>query len=464
MRQCTLKKTVTFEGVGLHTGVSSTLTIHPADCNHGFKFRRVDLEKPITIPADVNKVNSTNRCTTLKVGEARVSTVEHVLSALVGCGIDNALLEINAEEVPILDGSAQPFVDAFLKAGIEEQKEEATILKITEPINYKDEATGAELTILPNDHFAVYTLINFDSEVLGHQYATLNDLKDYSKEIASCKTFVFIHELEHLLDQNLIKGGSLDNAIVIANEKMDAKRCTELAKKLGRDNIEVSEKGILNTVELNFANEPARHKLLDVIGDLALVGARIQGKVIANKPGHTANIELAKKLKAKLQLDKKLRGKPTYDPTIEPLYDTMQIASMLPHRYPFLLVDKVIELSESHVVGVKNVTFNENFFQGHFPNNPVFPGVLQIEAMAQTGGILALSTVPDPSNWDTYFLKIDNAKFKYKVTPGDTLIFKLELKAPIRRGIVQMLGTAYVGNRIVSEADLTAQIVRRSTV
>ncbi len=463
MRQQTIKKSISFKGVGLHTGAEATIQIHPADCNFGFKFKRTDLEGTPLIPADVNKVVSTNRSTTLQNGEASVSTVEHLLSALTGCGVDNALIEIDGPEVPILDGSAKLFVQEILSAEIEEQAQDRTYLEIQKPIAFKDEATGSELLALPANDFQVYTLIDFNSSVLGHQYASLDHIEDYPKEIAACRTFVFVHELEHLLDQNLIKGGDLDNAIVIANDDMDEERCANLASKLGKKQIKV-EKGILNTVNLAFENEPARHKLLDVVGDLTLVGARIKGKIIATKPGHTVNIEFAKLLKKQLQTDKKLKGKPTYDPNKEPLLNTVQIASMLPHRYPFLLVDKIIELTESHVVGIKNVTFNENFFQGHFPNNPVFPGVLQIEAMAQTGGILALSTVPDPENWDTYFLKIDNAKFKYKVTPGDTLIFKLELKAPIRRGIVQMFATAYVGNRLVSEADLTAQIVRRTAI
>jgi len=462
MNQHTIKKKVTLKGVGLHTGKAVKMTFLPAPINHGYKFKRVDLEDQPIINVDANKVCSTNRSTTLKSGEAHVATVEHALSALAGLCIDNVLIEIDGPEVPIMDGSAAEFVKVLAKAGKEEQEAAREYFIVEEPISFKDEETGTEFLALPADDFQVTAMVDFNSEVLGQQYASLDNIEDYKKEIAPCRTFVFLHDLEHLLDQGLIKGGDLDNAIVIADRVMNKKELAQLAKRLDKPNVKIEKAGILNTTDLKFKNEPARHKLLDVLGDLALVGKPIKGKIVATKPGHSANVAFAKILKKRYQKQRKLKGRPKYDPNAEPIYNVMEIADRMPHRYPMLLVDKIIELSESHVVGVKNVTFNENFFQGHFPNNPVFPGVLQIEAMAQTGGLLALSTVPDPSNWDTYFLKIDGAKFKHKVLPGDTLIIKMELIAPIRRGICQMQGTAYVGNKIVSEAGLTAQIVKRN--
>lgn len=461
MKQHTIKKSVKVKGVGLHTGKKVTLSFLPAEDNHGYKFKRIDLEDTPTISADVNRVVSTNRGTTLQSGEAQVCTVEHVLSALVGLGIDNVLMELDGPEMPILDGSALGFIKILEKAGKEEQKAEREYFEVTEPISYKDEVSGSELMLIPAEEYQVTTMIDFNSPVLGHQYASMESLDEYKKEIAPCRTFVFLHELEQLLNQNLIKGGDLDNAIVIADRMMSKEELKVLAKKLKKPNIKVEKEGVLNTTDLRFENEPARHKLLDVIGDMSLIGMPIRGKIMATKPGHTANIEFAKILKKLVREQKKLRKKPKYDPDAAPIHDTVAITKLIPHRYPMLLVDKIIELSDVHVVGVKSITFNEGIFQGHFPGNPVFPGVLQIEALAQTGGILALSTVPDPENWDTYFIKIDAAKFKQKVVPGDTLILKMELLSPIRRGIVHMQGTAYVGNKIVSEGELTAQIVRR---
>lgn len=446
----------------MHTGKKVTMTFHPAPVNHGYKFQRIDLASKPIVSADVSKVVSTNRGTTIKNGEAQISTVEHTLSALVGMGIDNVLIEIDGPEVPILDGSAIEMVKALKKAGADEQDAEREYFEITEPISYVDDATGSELVALPSDEYQVTALIDFNSSVLGHQYATLVQISDYVNEIAPSRTFVFLHELEQLLDQNLIKGGDLDNAIVIVDRVMSQKDLDKLAKKIGRPSVKVDKEGILNTNSLHFENEPARHKLLDIIGDIALVGKPIKGKIVATKPGHTANVAFAKILKEMYREQKKLKGKPVYDPDKPPIFDVVDIQRMLPHRYPFLLVDKIIELTEKEVVGVKNVTINENYFQGHFPGNPLFPGVLQMEALAQTGGLLALSRVEDPENWDTYFIKIDNAKFKSKVVPGDTLILKMELLSPIRRGIVQMQGTAYVGKKIVSEGELTAQIIRRT--
>ncbi len=462
MKQSTILSPVSVQGVGLHTGKKVVLTFRPAPANHGYRFQRIDLPEQPVVTADVKLVTSTNRGTTLRSGEAQVSTVEHVLSALTGLGIDNVLMEIDGPEMPIMDGTSMPFVEALIKAGRESLNAEREYFEITEPISYKDEVTGTELLALPSENFEATVMIDFNSSVLGQQFAALNSIDAYVDEIACCRTFVFVHELEKLLEMGLIKGGDLENAIVIADRKMDQTELDELAKKLGKQSVKVDSEGVLNTVKLRFQNEPARHKLLDVIGDLALIGKPIRGKIVATKPGHTANVEFAKILKKHLTEKRRLLGIPKYDPDKEPVCDVMQIASMLPHRYPFLLVDKVIELSDHHVVGIKNVTINEAFFQGHFPNNPVFPGVLQIEAMAQTGGILALHSVSDPGNWDTYFLKIDNTKFKAKVVPGDTLILKMELLEPIRRGIVHMQGTAYVGSKIVSEGELTAQIVKRT--
>ncbi|MBU6340436.1 MAG: bifunctional UDP-3-O-[3-hydroxymyristoyl] N-acetylglucosamine deacetylase/3-hydroxyacyl-ACP dehydratase [Bacteroidetes bacterium] len=462
MKQFTIQNAVSVHGVGLHTGKAVTLTFKPAQANQGFKFQRIDLPDQPVIPADVKHVASTNRGTTLKLGNAQVSTVEHVLSALIGTGIDNVLLEIDGPEMPIMDGTALPFVQALANAGKTELDAVRDYFIVTEPVSYKDEQTGTELLALPADEFEATVMIDFSSKVLGPQFAALHHMDHYTTEIAPCRTFVFVHELEKLLEMGLIKGGDMDNAIVIADRMMDQQELDALAQKLGKPGIKIDSEGILNTIKLHFQNEPARHKLLDVMGDLALIGKPIRGKIVATKPGHTANVEFARILKKQINDKKRLEGIPRYDPDKEPVFDVMQITKMLPHRYPFLLVDKIIEIDETHVIGVKNITFNETFFQGHFPENPVFPGVLQIEAMAQTGGILALNSVDDPGNWDTYFLKIDQTKFKAKVVPGDTLILKMELLEPIRRGIVHMQGTAYVGTKVVSEGELTAQIVRRT--
>ena len=462
MKQRTIHQEVSLSGVGLHTGRSATVVFQPAPVNHGCKFQRMDLDGQPTCYADVNRVHSTKRGTTLKSGEAEVHTVEHILSALAGLQIDNIVIQIDGPEVPIMDGSALPFVEVLQSVGIKEQAEEKDYFVIKEPLYYIDENTGIELFALPSDHFEVITMIDFNSPTLGQQYASIDSLDNYVEEIAPCRTFVFLHELELLFNQGLIKGGDLENAIVIVDQMVPQEKLDDLAERLGKPSVKVTSQGILNTIDLKFKNEPARHKLLDVIGDVSLLGKPIKGKIVATKPGHAANVAFTKLLKKKLQEERKLKGKPSYDPDAEPLFNAVEIAEWLPHRYPFLLVDKIIELSEKHVVGVKSVTMNEQFFQGHFPGNPVMPAVLQIEAMAQTGGILALSTVEDPGNWDTYFLKIENARFKNKIVPGDTVLFKLELMAPIRRGICQMYATAYVGNKIVSEAELTAQIVKRS--
>lgn len=461
MKKQTIQKPTSLSGKGLHSGKSVNMTIHPAEVNHGIKFMRTDVEGNPTLNADVNLVAETNRGTKLRNNKTEVGTVEHIMSALCALGIDNALIELDGPEVPIMDGSALPFVKAINAAGIVEQEEDKEYFVVEETITFTDES-GAELVLMPSDKYEVTTMIDFDSPVLGQQYAELDDLSKYEEEIAPCKTFVFVHELVNLIDQDLIKGGDLENAIVIANEKITQESLDTIAQKIEIPEIEFNMEGIVNKSDLKYSNEPARHKLLDVIGDLALVGKPIKGKVVATKPGHKTNIEFAKIIKKHIVQARKLKGKPKYDPDSEPLYNIEKIKSLLPHRYPFLMVDKVIHIEDNLVVGVKNVTGNENFFQGHFPGNPVFPGVLQMEALAQTGGILALHSQENPSDWDTYFLKMDNVKFKRMVVPGDTVILKMELLSPIRRGIVHMQGTAYVGNNIVSEGELTAQIIKRT--
>ena len=462
MKQCTIGAKVQFKGIGLHTGKMVQMNILPAPENHGYKFKRTDLDSEQIIPADVNYVASTNRGTTLQKGNAQIHTVEHVISALRGMEVDNALIEMDGPEVPILDGSAQPFVDEIIKVGVVTQTVDREYFVVKEPISYRDEAHEIEFMALPAEGYQVTCMIDFNSPYVGHQYASINSMDEYPEEISKCRTFVFLHELEHLLEEDLIKGGDLNNAIVIANKKVDQGYLDNLARKLNRPTVKIEDSGVLNTTKLYYGNEPARHKLLDLIGDLALLGKPILGRIVAKKPGHTANVEFARILKKKYLEQRKLRGKPHYDPDVPPLLNTEDIKRKIPHRYPFLLVDKIIELSEKHVVGIKNVSFDQLYAQGHFPGNPVFPGVLQIEALAQTGGILALSTVADPENWDTYFIKIDNTRFKNKVLPGDTLILKMELLSPIRRGICHMYGTAYVGNKIVSEGELTAQIIKRT--
>jgi UDP-3-O-[3-hydroxymyristoyl] N-acetylglucosamine deacetylase/3-hydroxyacyl-[acyl-carrier-protein] dehydratase len=459
MKQHTIKASFNLEGIGLHTGQPVKMTVHPAPENHGFKFQRIDIEDAPIIPATADKVVSTNRSTVIGEKEVTVSTIEHLLAAFVGTNVDNALIELDAAEVPIMDGSSAIFVAAIQEVGTEEQEAERNFVVIEEAFSFTDEATGTEYTVTPSENYELTTLIDFNSKTLGQQYAQLSNINDFNTAIAPCRTFAFLHEVEQLLDNGLIKGGDLDNAVIIVDKVLSDNDLARLEQKIGKKGISIQQ-GILSTTDLKFNNEPARHKLLDVVGDLALVGKSIKGKIIASKPGHTSNVELAKKLKSIYVKQRKLRGVPKYDPSKPPVYDTVQIATMLPHRYPFLLVDKIIELGEKYVVGVKNITFNENFFMGHFPNNPVMPGVLQMEALAQTGGILALSQVEEAHRWDTYFLKMDKVKFKRKVVPGDTLILKMELLSPIRRGIVHMKGTIYVGNQLASEGELTAQIIK----
>ena len=461
MNQRTIAASFELKGQGLHTGAEVHLVFKPAPVGHGIKFQRVDLADRPVIPADVNRVVSTDRSTTLGTKEAKVSTVEHLLSAISGLQIDNLLVEIDGVEIPILDGSAAPFLEPLQRVGTQEQDAPREYFTVEEPITYRDEDNGVEIVALPYDGFEVVSMIDFDSPTLGQQYATLRSYEDYAEQIAPCRTFVFLHELEALFEHDLIKGGELENAIVIADKMVPQDRLDRLAKRMGKDTVEVSKTGILNTIQLKFHNEPARHKLLDVVGDISLLGAPIRGRILATKPGHASNVGFTKLLKRAYMEQRRLKGRPRYDPNVEPVYNHVQIQTILPHRYPFLLVDKIIEEGEKHIVGLKNLTGNEEFFQGHFPGNPVMPGVLQIEAMAQTGGLLVLNQQDDPYGWDTYFLKIENAKFKSFVVPGDTVLFKMQLIAPIRRGICQMQGTAYVGSKIVSEAELVAQIVKR---
>lgn len=461
MKQKTLAGEVILRGVGLHTGQTITVTICPADINFGFKFQRVDLDGKPIVAADATKVADTKRGTILKQGNAEVRTCEHLLSALVGLEIDNALIQLDGAEVPILDGSALPFVQAIANIGIVEQNAKREDFVITESLHWKDEQTGSEYWALPCEQYQVTTLIDFQVGVLGQQFAELDNLQQYAHEIAPARTFVFVKELEMLFDAGLIQGGDLDNALVIAEKQYEASELDRLATKFGKPSVKDAKIGYLNTSEPRFNNEPARHKLLDVIGDLALVGKPMKAKIIATKPGHASNTAFAKFLKKHHAEWLKLKDVPRYNPNDKPIMDINEVSRRLPHRFPFLLVDKVIEMSPNHIVGLKNVTINDPFFQGHFPENPVMPGVLQVEAMAQTGGILALQSAPADEIWDTYFLKIENCKFREKVLPGDTLLFKLELMEPIRRGIVKMRGVTYSGNKITSEAELTAMIQKR---
>ncbi len=459
--QRTLKGPIEFHGIGLHTGEKVNLTVLPAPANHGYKFQRVDLEGQPTIDANCDLVVGTQRGTTLEQNGARIYTTEHILAALYGSEIDNALIQSDGPEIPIMDGSSWMFVQKIQEVGIEELDVEREYIELTENIAFEDTEKHVEMLAVPTNggEFRLTVMVDYNSPVLGTQHASMYHMGEFVPEISRCRTFVFLKEVEALAKAGLIKGGDLDNAIVLVERQYSEEELDMIAKLVGKErlDVKVESMGVLNTVKMHYENEPARHKLLDIVGDLALTGKFIKGHILAARPGHAGNVEFAKVIKT---WAKKQKGEVHFDLSKKPVYDINDISKILPHRYPFLLVDKVMEMNDEGIVGVKNITLNEPFFQGHFPDNPVFPGVLQVEAMAQVGGIFALSTVPDPENYSTYFLKIDKVRFKQKVLPGDVLVFDLKLESPIRRGLVHMSGKAYVNGKMVSEAEMMAQIVK----
>lgn len=459
-KQKTIKEEISLTGVGLHTGKDVKMTFKPAPINNGYTFVRVDLEGSPIIEADANYVVNTQRGTNLEKLGVKIQTSEHVLAAFVGCNVDNVIIELNESEPPIMDGSSKYFVEAIEKAGVIDQDAERKYYEVKEVISFVDETTGSEILVMPSDEYQVTAMVDFGTKVLGTQNATMKNISEFKSEISNSRTFSFLHELETLLDNGLIKGGDLNNAIVYVDKEISESTMENLKKAFGKDKITVKPNGILDNLILHYPNEAARHKLLDVVGDLALVGMRIKGKVIANKPGHYVNTQFAKKLAKIIKIEQK-NLVPVFNLNLEPLMDIHKIMNILPHRPPFLLIDRIIEMSKNHVVGMKNVTMNEDFFIGHFPEAPVMPGVLIVEAMAQTGGVLVLSTVPDPENYLTYFMKMDNVKFKHKVLPGDTLLFKCDLISPIRRGICHMQAYAFANGKLVAEAELMAQIAKK---
>ena len=461
-KQHTISKSVTLSGVGLHTGVLTNMTFLPAASNHGIKFQRVDLPGQLIADADVDYVVDTSRGTTIEHNGARINTVEHVLASLVGLEIDNVLIQLDGPEPPIMDGSSIKFVEALKDAGPVEQEAHRKFFEVTEEVRFKDPDKDIELAALPLNDYRMAVMVDYNSKFLSSQHANLSHVSQFERGFAMCRTFCFVHELEVLYKEGLIKGGDLSNAIVIADRDYSEAELAHLSDVLRKPKVSISKEiGILNNTSLHFPNEMARHKLLDLMGDLALVGRPIKAQILASRPGHASNIELAKKIK-KLMLETEKNNVPMYDPKQPPICSHERIYELLPHRYPFQMIDKIIYLDDNSVVGVKNVTMNEYYFMGHFPNNPVMPGVMQIEAMAQTGGILVLSSVPDPENYWPYLVGIENCRFRRSVIPGDTVIFKCELLAPIRRGIAKMIGKAYVSGQVVCEAEMTASLVRKS--
>lgn len=458
-KQKTLANEYTLQGVGLHTGREVTMRLKPAPVNTGFVFIRTDLEGNPQIEADANYVSSTERGTTIEKKGVKIHTTEHLLAALTGMDLDNVLIEINNSEVPILDGSSKYFVEAITEIGVEEQDEDREYYVVRDIVTYTDPETGSEITAIPSDDYQITTMVDFGTKVLGTQNASIKNISEFKTEIANARTFSFLHEIEYLLDAGLIKGGDLGNAIVYVDKEITPETKEKLTKAFRKDDVSIRPNGVLDNITLHYPNEAARHKLLDVMGDLALIGTKLKAKIIANKPGHQINTNFAKKLSKQIAIAKR-KNVPEFDLTKEPVYDINDIMKILPHRPPFLLLDKVIEKSETSLVGVKNVTMNEPFFVGHFPQEPVMPGVLQVEAMAQLGGILVLGEIDDPRDYSTYFMKIENVKFKRKVIPGDTLVLKVDLLQPIRRGIVHMQGYGYVNDMIAVEAEMMALVTK----
>lgn len=458
MNQQTLRESFSVKGKGLHTGIEITAVFNPAPENHGYKFRRTDLPGQPTVDALAENVVDTRRGTVLGKNDAVVSTVEHALAALYAAGVDNCLIDVDAPEMPILDGSAKVYVEELERVGLKEQNADKDFYIIKEKIRVSDEETGSVVTIYPDDSFSVQTMVEYNSPVIPNQFAMLDDLADFKSEVASARTFVFVREIEQLMDNGLIRGGDLDNAIVIYDQEIPQESIDKICDLMGVGHMKLDRLGYINPTPLKWDNEPARHKLMDVIGDMALIGRPLKGRVVAERPGHSINNKFTRMLRKAVKHTEV--QSPVYNPNVEPIIDINGIRGLIPHRYPFLLIDKVIEIDRKHAVAVKNVTVNEPFFQGHFPQEPVMPGVLQIEAMAQCGGLLVLNTVEEPERWSTYFMRIDDVKFRQKVVPGDTLIFKVDLLAPVRHGISSMRGYVFVGDHVVSEATFTAQIVK----